>query len=269
MAWSDALGRTLVIERPPRRIVSLVPSITETLFAFGLGASVAGVTKFCVEPAGGVAHKPKVGGTKDVDVPAVIALKPDLVIANVEENEKPDVDALIGAGLTVFVTYPRTVATATAMIRTIAEITDTTAVAAPLVAQIEAQAALARARDRGEPPIRAFCPIWRKPWMTIGPDTYIHDFLEVCGVENVYADSRERYPTIELADVAARRPDVVILPNEPYRFSRRQVAEVAAAIPGVSESRIYLVDGKDICWYGPRIAGAVQRLRHVLAGETL
>ena len=266
MTWMDALGRPVEINAPPKRIVSLVPSITETLFAFGLGKHIAGVTKFCVEPAEGVAAVTKVGGTKNVDVAAVKGIKPDLVIANAEENEKADIDGLEVAGLPVFVTFPRSVAHATAMMRTLAEMTDTAASAAPIIAGIEAEAALSRAADRERNPLRVFCPIWRTPWMTIGPDTYMHDFLAVCGLENVYGESQERYPKVELADAAARKPEIVVLPDEPFRFSRRHVPEVAAAIPHIDESRIYLVDGKDVCWYGPRIAGALRRIRETVWG---
>ncbi len=267
MTWTDALGRPVEITTPPKRIVSLVPSITEALFAFGLGKRIAGVTKFCTEPADGVAGLPKVGGTKNVDVEAVVKLKPDLVIANAEENEKADIEALVAAGLTVFVTYPRTVIHATAMMRTLAEITDKKEAAAPLVAAIEAEVALARAADQERTPLRVFCPIWREKWMTIGPDTYMHDFLSSCGLQNVYGDSSERYPEIELSDVAAKRPDIVLLPDEPYRFARKHVKEVAAAIPGIDESRIYLVDGKDVCWYGPRIADSLHRIRETVWGS--
>ncbi len=269
MNWTDALGRSVEIERPPRRIVSLVPSITEAFFAFGLGRRIAGVTKFCTEPAAGVADAPKVGGTKNVDVEAVAKLKPDLVIANAEENEKADIEALAAEGLTVFVTFPRTIIHATAMMRTLAEITEAKDAAAPVVAAIEAEAALSRAADRDRTPLRVFCPIWRDKWMTIGPDTYVHDFLSSCGLQNVYEESKERYPEIELADVAAKRPDVVLLPDEPYHFTRKHVKEVAKAIPGIDESRIYLVDGKDVCWYGPRVADALRRIRKIVWGSAL
>jgi ABC-type Fe3+-hydroxamate transport system substrate-binding protein len=152
------------------------------------------------------------------------------------------------------------------MMRTLAEMTDTAAAAAPIIAGIEAEAALSRSADRGRTPLRVFCPVWRTPWMTIGPDTYMHDFLALCGLENVYGDSRERYPKIELAEVAAREPDVIVLPDEPFRFTRRHVPEIVAAIPRIDESRIYLVDGKDVCWYGPRIVGALRRVREAVRG---
>lgn len=267
MSWTDALGHTIDLQRPPRRIVSLVPSITEALFAFGLGKRIVGVTKFCVEPKDEVTDVPKVGGTKNLDATAVKKLKPELVVANAEENEKADIESLVAEGLPVFVTYPRTVAHATAMMRTLAEMTDTVDVASPIVAGIEAEAALARAANKENRRRRVFCPIWRNPWMTIGPDTYMHDFLSNCGLDNVYGDSNERYPEIALEDAAERQPEIVILPDEPYRFSRRHVPEVTEGIPAVGESRIYLVDGKDICWHGPRIAGALRRVREAVSAD--
>lgn len=267
MTWTDALGEQVELARPPRRIVSLVPSITEALFAFGLEKRIVGVTKFCVEPKGAVDDVPKVGGTKEVDTAAVKKLKPELVIANVEENEKADIDALREAGLSVFVTYPRTIAAATAMMRTLAEMTDCEKAAAPQVAEIDAAAALIRARNRERPTRTVFCPIWRKPWMTINADTYIHDFLLTCGLHNVYAEARDRYPEVELADVGKHKPDAVILPDEPFPFARKHVSEITSAIPQVPSDRIYLVDGKDVCWYGPRIAGALRRMQETLWGD--
>jgi ABC-type Fe3+-hydroxamate transport system substrate-binding protein len=266
-AWTDSLGRQVALARPPRRIVSLVPSITETLFAFGLDKRIAGVTRYCVEPAEAVATKPRVGGTKNADTAAVVALKPDLVIANVEENEQADIEALEAAGLTVFVTYPRSVAAGIEMMRTLAAITDTGDRASDIIAAAEGAAALVRAASQSRPRLRVFCPIWRNPWMTINSDTYIHDLLETCGLDNIYAAAKERYPRIELAAAEAMSPDVILLPDEPYRFSRRHLGEVAEAIPSVSRDRIFLVDGKDICWYGPRIAGALRRLQALLWGD--
>jgi ABC-type Fe3+-hydroxamate transport system substrate-binding protein len=262
--FTDATGRRLKLTSPPERIVSLVPSLTEALFAFGLAERVAGVTRYCVEPAE-ARRKPNVGGTKNVDVARLQALEPDLVLANVEENTREDVDALIAAGLPVFVTYPRTVAGAIAELRELAEMTGATEAAAPIIA--EAEEALRRAETANErrKPLLTFCPIWRNPWMTIGQDTYMHDFLRVSGAENVYGDSEDRYPTIELAEAAARRPEVVLLPDEPYRFGRKHVPEVIEALGDV---RIYLVDGKSLCWYGPRIGPALAEVQRLLWGAT-
>ena len=262
-SYVDATSRRLELGRPPSRIVSLVPSLTETLFAFGLADQVAGVTRFCVEPAA-ASSKPKVGGTKNVDADAVRALEPDLVLANVEENTRADVEALIAAGLPVFVTYPRTVAVAIAELHQLAEMTGSTEAAAPTLELAERELRCAEANNERRRPLRTFCPIWRSPWMTIGPDTYMHDFLRVCGADNVYGGASDRYPVIDLLDVASRRPEVVLLPDEPYPFAPKHVPEVIEALGDV---RIYLVDGKSLCWYGPRIGPALAEIQNLLWGE--
>lgn len=239
--------------------------MTEALFAFGLGDRVAGVTRFCVEPAEGVATKPRIGGTKNVDVSGVKALEADLVLANVEENTRQDVEALEAAGVPVFLTYARTVAEAIDELRTIAAITDTEATARPIVDEAQMELHEAQAANASRTPIRTFCPIWRNPWMTIGPQTYIHDVLRVCGAASIYADARGRYPLVDLSEVASRKPEIVLLPDEPYRFTARHKPEV---IEKLGDVRIYLVDGKMLCWYGPRIAESLRRLQAVIRGGT-
>lgn len=263
-AFTDALGRPFQVSSPPQRIVSLVPSLTEALFAFGLGQRVAGVTRYCVEPADGVAGKPKIGGTKNVDIAAVKALEADLVLANVEENTREDVERLEAAGLRVFLTYARTVAEAITELRTIAAIAGAEAEARPIVDEAEHELTRADAAARSRAAVRTFCPIWRNPWMTIGPQTYIHDVLRVCGAANVYGDVPDRYPLVDLSEVAARRPEIVLLPDEPYRFAEKHVPEV---IEKLGDVRIHLVDGKMLCWYGPRIAESLRRLQAVIRGE--
>lgn len=262
-AFTDALGRALDISGPPQRIVSLVPSLTEALFAFGLGERIAGVTRFCVEPAAGVAAKARVGGTKHVDVQTVRSLEADLVLANVEENTKQDVDALEAAGIPVFLTYARTVSEAIDELRTIAAITGAEAAARPIVEEAQAELHEALAAGASRTAVPTFCPIWRNPWMTIGPSTYIHDVLRVCGAANVYGDTPARYPLIDLAQVAGRNPEIVLLPDEPYRFTARHIPEVNEKLPG---ARIHLVDGKMLCWYGPRIADSLRQLQALVHG---
>ena len=268
LTTTDALGRRVELPGEPRRIVSLVPSITETLFAFGLGERVAGVTRFCVEPAADVAQKEKIGGTKNVDVQRTLALEPDLVIANVEENERRDIEKLQGAGVPVFVTYPRTVAQGIQMMRDVAALTGTEAAAEPFIADAEAELAVAVAANETRAPLRVFCPIWRNPWLTIGPDTYMHDFLAVCGGRNVFANRTVRYPQVTLLETARKGPQVILLPDEPYRFGQKHVAEfeVYAQVPAVLDKRIYLLDGKLLCWYGHRIAGSLRSVQALLHG---
>jgi ABC-type Fe3+-hydroxamate transport system substrate-binding protein len=241
-----------------------VPSLTEALFAFGLGERVAGVTRYCVEPPEGVAAKPKIGGTKNVDVAHVRALEADLVLANVEENTRADVETLEAAGLPVFLTYARTVSEAIDELRTIAAITDAEAAARPIVEEAQAELHESLAANASRRAIPTFCPIWRNPWMTIGPQTYIHEVLRVCGAANVYAEATDRYPLFELAEVATRKPEIALLPDEPYRFSEKNVPEVIEKLPGV---RIYCVDGKMLCWYGPRIAASLRQLQRIVHQE--
>lgn len=250
----------------PGRVVSLVPSLTEAVFALGLGERVVGVTDWCVHPKEGVAALPKVGGTKDTDVDAVVALAPDLVIANHEENTRRVVERLEAHGLRVWVTYPRTVRQGAALLREIAERLGATpdAVAA-VVAPVEAAVAEAeRVRPLVRP--RVFCPIWRDPWMAVGRDTYVHSMLELAGGANVFADRGDRrYPVVTLADVIAAKPDVILLPDEPYAFGARDVGELMRLdVPAARRGRIHCVDGTWVSWYGPRIRPALAGLRALL-----
>ncbi|MBI2913751.1 MAG: cobalamin-binding protein [Chloroflexi bacterium] len=264
----DALQRPLRVEQRPRRIVSLVPSLTEALFAFGLGEAIVGVTQFCVEPKEGVAAVAKVGGTKTLDVARVVTLAPDLVIANAEENRQEDIERLIQAGVPVFVTFPRTVAGAIEEMEQLAAMTESQETAGPIIEAARTALDEAVAANEGRRPLRVFCPIWRNPWMTVGPDTYIHDFIAACGGANVFADRWERYPRVELEDVARHDPEVILLPDEPYRFAAKHVAEFApyAQVSAVRDRRIYLLEGKHLCWYGPRIAGSLRFVQRWLWG---
>ncbi len=253
----------------PRRIVSLVPSLTEALFALGLGERVVGVTNWCIHPAEAVARVSKVGGTKDTDVPAVVALAPDLVIANQEENTRRTVAALRAAGLRVWLTYPRSVREGAALLRELADLGATPEARARVVAAVEAALAAA-ARAAPARPARVFCPVWRDPWMSVGADTYAHDLLAVCGGENVFGRRPERrYPRVSLAEVEAAAPEVVLLPDEPYRFGVADAEELAALdLPAARAGRIHLVDGTLLFWYGPRIASALAVVRSLLAPES-
>lgn len=264
----DASGAVVTLPAPPRRIVSLVPSTTEILCQLGLAEALVGVTRYCVEPRAALRGKARVGGSKTPDLARIRALAPDLVVANIEENHREHVEALRAAGIPVWVTYPRTIAEAARMIRELGEVTGTAAVAAALAADLEARAAAARAARAGRPGVPVFYPIWREPWMTIGADTYIHDVLAACGAANVFADRPERYPAVTLAEVAARRPAVILLPDEPFRFRRVHIRdfEVYPEIPAVRAGRIHLVDGRPFSWHGPRFAEALRVVEPLLAG---
>lgn len=214
-----------------------------------------------------MASKPKVGGEKDPDLEAIRALAPDLVIANVEENRREDVEQLRAWGIPVYVTYPRTVWEGIRLIGELGELTGRAEVAAPLVQALERRyhEAATQARARRAP--RVFCPIWRRPYMTINRDTYVHDMLGLAGGANVFADRPARYPTVTLDEVAAEGPEVILLPDEPYRFRRVHVADFDPypEVPAVRDGRIHLVDGKLLCWFGPRIGEALEALPRLLA----
>ena len=271
MRYVDALEREVRLKSAPRRVVSLVPSLTEALFAFGLGDSVVGVTNFCVEPRDAVAGKTKVGGTKTLDVPRVLALEPDLVVASAEENRKEDIQALVREGLKVYVTLPTTVAGALDLLAELAAMTGAGKKAGRIVDGAKKALAQVRKANEGRPPVRTFCPIWRNPWMTVGPGTYMHDFITVCGGVNIFEWRHERYPRVELREVAEKDPQVVLLPDEPYRFGPAHVSEIAGlrSISAVRENRIYLLEGRHLCWYGPRIAGGLRYVSALLNGGEL
>ncbi len=224
------------------RVVSLVPSVTETLLAWGV--TPVACTRFCEQP-----DLPHVGGTKDPDVAAIAALRPDLVVMCVEENRREDADALADAGVTV----------ASLSIDAVADVAPALRMLAGLVG-VDGEAA-AIAEPPGGPPaprLSAFVPIWKRPWMTLSGGTYGSSLLAAAGVANVFADAGERYPTVTLEEAAARRPDVVLAPSEPYPFRERHVPLLAEVAP------VVLVDGQDLFWWGVRTPAALDRLRQQL-----
>jgi ABC-type Fe3+-hydroxamate transport system substrate-binding protein len=221
------------------RVVSLVPSVTETLLAWSIRP--VGVTRFCEQP-----ELDAFGGTKDPDVAAIVALRPDLVIVDREENRAEDADALKAAGVALHVLHVRALADVGPALDGLADRLGIDRPGAPPV-----ESAPNRRR-------RAFVPIWRRPWMSINAHTYGSSVLEAAGVINVLALDPATYPTVDLEAVAALRPDVVLAPSEPYPFSERHRAELETVAP------VLFVEGKDVFWWGVRTAGAIQRLQALL-----
>ncbi|MFD0343124.1 helical backbone metal receptor [Streptomyces sp. NPDC127117] len=233
------------------RVVSLVPSLTEAVAVTAPGLLV-GATDWCTHPAGLAATR--IGGTKNPDVAAVLALGPDLVVANEEENREPDLAALRAAGTEVLVTRIRTLDQA------FEELDRLLVTACGLTRPgwlDEAEAAWA-ALPPPRAPRRAIVPVWRRPWMVLGRDTFAGDLLARLGVENVYADHAERYPRIPLDVLAAVGADLVVLPDEPYRFTTDDGPEAFPALPAA------LVDGRYLTWYGPSLVRAPAALRAAL-----
>ncbi len=259
---TDGLGRTLELKRAARRVVSLVPSLTEAVAVFGKPAALVGCTKFCDEPPDVVDGLRKLGGTKDPDVDAIVALEPDLVLANKEENRQEDVEALIAAGLNVYVGDARSVSSA---IDELEQVT-TLISAVPFRALREMRAELDRqtqlSADR--PRVRVFCPIWRSPYLAVGGNTYAGDVLRLVGAENVFEahPSGSRYPQVSLADIEAAAPDVILLPSEPFHFRERHRDEFLAlrSLPASQQDAVSLFDGRALTWYGPRITESLATL---------
>lgn len=256
----DGLGRPLRLAAPLRSIVSLVPSLTEALFAIGLSEQVTGRTAYCVEPAGRVERVPALGGTKNPDLDRIMAIRPDLVIASAEENVREHVETLIDTGLPVYVSLCATVRRAIEEIEDLARLTGRPDAAASWIADARAAVDDVEQRAARRPPTRYFCPIWRRPYMVAGPQTYMSDLLRLCGGESIFGPGPARYYPVDLADVAARSPDLILLPSEPYPFAEKHRAEILAlpGVPAVEHRRVHLINGQLITWYGPRIAASVR-----------
>jgi ABC-type Fe3+-hydroxamate transport system substrate-binding protein len=276
----------------PKRVVSLVPSVTESLFAIGAGERLVAVTDYCVHPADKVARLPKVGGTKNPDLNRIRAALPDLVIANREENPKEAVETLLAEGFKVWVTFPRTVWEALQLLWAMVELFRVPKFGQSL-SVLETAWEWADLAAQNTPGVKVFCPIWRDPpaaegaprwWMTINRDTYVHDALRLSGGGNVFADRDRRYPLaadlgqapaeppapewdtryprVTPDEAAARAPDVILLPSEPYPFGPDDLSAFDAfpEIPAVKHKRIYLVDGSLLTWHGIRLAKALAEL---------
>jgi ABC-type Fe3+-hydroxamate transport system substrate-binding protein len=242
----DDTARSVPVPSRVRRVVSLVPSLTEAVAATGAELLV-GATDWCSHPAD--LHVVRVRGTKNPDVDAVVALRPDLVLANAEENREQDLESLRAAGLAVWTTAPQTLPEALGSLER--------ALAACGLGRPAwlAEAERAWAAPWTGPRRAAVVPVWRRPWIHLGRDTFAGDVLARLGVDNVLAGHAERYPRVPLAELPPH--DLVVLPDEPYAFSPDDGPE---AFPGVPAA---CVSGRHLTWYGPSLAEA----REVLLGQ--
>jgi len=212
-------------------------------------------TRFCEQP-----DLPAVGGTKNPDVEAIVALAPELVIVNDEENRIEDAYALTAAGLRVHSMSPRSVADVGPAVVALGDAIGADVPESLMAPQwdrwLDEQRAGAPSSRR-----RSAVLVWRRPWMTTNADTYGSSLLELLGVDNLFAGAVERYPETTLEEIAGRGADLVLLPDEPYAFRERHVQEVAAA---VADADVRLVEGRDLFWWGVRTPAAASRLRDAL-----
>lgn len=249
---ADDTGAPVALPARVERVVSLVPSLTESVAATAPGLLV-GATDWCSHPTDLAVTRCR--GTKNPDLDTVLALHPDLVLMNDEENRPPDIAALRAAGMAVWVTAPRTVPEALLSLRRMLAACRLeppgwlkeaerawTALPAPAV------------RRRG------FVPIWRRPWMSLGRDTFAGDVLARLGIDHVYADADDRYPRVTLDDARTRRPEIVVLPDEPYAFGEKDLDAFAGWEPPIA-----FVSGRHLTWYGPSLVEAPDVLRRQLA----
>jgi ABC-type Fe3+-hydroxamate transport system substrate-binding protein len=243
--------------RKPERIVSLVPSTTETLFALGASARVVGVTRFCVHPEEARARARVIGGTKNPDVEAILSLEPDLILANQEENRREDVEKL-RERVPVRVFFPTNVAQAVADIRSLGELLDEPEAALSIAEEIER--ALAAVRTAARRSKRYLYFIWRRPYMVAGPGTFIDALLAEAGFVNASPADRGRYPEMGSEEIARSGAEVFFLSSEPFPFVEKHRAELGA------ETRTVLVDGELLSWHGARLALGLPYLRSLAEG---
>ena len=268
----DDRQRELLFIRPPRRIVSLVPSDTANVLA--LGGALVGRTRYCEADA------PIVGGTKDVDVDAVARLTPDLILANQEENSRAHLEEFARLKLPVLVAFPKTVADGLSHLARLAKILQVDA--RDLIRRGYAAMTAAEAALKTQPAVRAFVPIWMDPLMTINGQTFVSDALRLGGGLNVFGDRQRRfplaadlgqaiptaagtrdtrYPRITFEEVVERAPQVILLPDEPHPFSEADAAVFEQRVPG---ARTVRCGGRDFSWYGVQSVEGIPRLRALI-----
>lgn len=242
--FTDQLGNQVILNKPPERIVSLVPSQTELLYDLGLDEKVIGITKFCVHPASWRKSKTIVGGTKRIRHDVMDELQPDLIIANKEENTKEDIE-LLQKKYPVWISDVISWQDALQMIKGIAEVTGKVQRAEELLKQIEN----AFADLPALPSAKVLYLIWRGPWMAAAADTFIDTMLNKIGWQNVLKDY-SRYPELTTEQIQSLKPDYILLSSEPYPFKEAHIKELKLICP---QAQVLLVDGEMFSWYGSRL----------------
>jgi ABC-type Fe3+-hydroxamate transport system substrate-binding protein len=250
MKYTDQIGNTIRLAKSAKRIVSLVPSQTEYLHALGLEKEVVGITKFCIHPEAWFRNKKRVGGTKNVDIEKVRALKPDLIIANKEENQKEDIEAL-QKEFTVWTSDIFHLEDTYEMMRSVGELTNRVAKADEIISKIKNEKA-------------TFLPfsgqkvlyfIWKNPYMIVGEQTYIHHLIQEIGLSDVSKSLIDkRYPMVTIEQIKELAPDYLLLSSEPYPFKEKDLKELEE-LTGI---KAIIVDGEYFSWYGSRLMGAFQ-----------
>jgi len=292
-AGGNGRHEALHFHQPPERVISLVPSLTESMFDLGLGSSLVGITDYCIYPLDEVEKLPRLGGPKSPRIKDIVALKPDLVLANLEENPRQVVDNLKDSGIPVWVSFPITVRQSLDVLWALVGIFRSPAAAARLeTLELTLDWAISSASQKK--PLQYLCPIWYDIykdihwWMTFNRHTYSHDLLHLLGCQNVFAererkypleadlglvrsedpgDRDTRYPRVGLEEIVSSEPDLILLPSEPFAFDeshRILLLELFRNVPAIKQDHVYLVDGSLITWHGTRLAYAIRELPALL-----
>jgi ABC-type Fe3+-hydroxamate transport system substrate-binding protein len=254
----DATSAPHTIGPRRSRLVSLVPSTTETLFEIGAGDRVVGVTRFCVRPERARRDATTVGGTKSPDVEALLALEPDLVFANQEENRREDVERL-RERVPVYVAFPKTVPAAIDDVRSAGRLLELEASAEAIAEELERKLSAVRAAARA---FRYLYLIWQRPYMVAGPSTFVEGLLAEAGGINAAPRDRGRYPELTLGEIDASGADVVLLSSEPFPFETAHAADLATKLD--PDVRVRLVDGQRLSWHGTRLLEGLPYLENLL-----
>jgi ABC-type Fe3+-hydroxamate transport system substrate-binding protein len=272
ISFTDQLGRIIHLQSCPKRIVSVVPSQTELLFDLGLQEEVIGITRFCVHPHQWYHNKKKVGGTKILKMEIIHSLKPDLIIANKEENTKEQIEAL-EKKYPVWISDVHDLETALEMIVSVGELTNKAQKAVFMAAEIkenfrQLQASLVRQRllngnENNE--LKTAYLIWKDPYMTVGGDVFIHAMLVASGLKNVF-EHLDRYPQINIADLQTADCKLLLLSTEPYPFSQKHIEELQKHLP---DTKIILVDGEMFSWYGSRLLQSAEYFQKTFQAPSL
>lgn len=284
--------QTLYFTEPPQRVVSLVPSMTESFFDLGLGSNIVGITDFCIHPKDKVMQLPRVGGPKNPDIEKIMQLLPDLVIMNQEENPSLAAETLENSGVKVWITFPKTVRQAVDLLWILVGIYQNHTAAVRLET-LEITLDWAESALHSREGWRYFCPIWMEVdgskglpiwWMTFNNDTYINDVLRLMGGINVFSKRDRkfpieadlglqapvdpgnkdiRYPRVTADEIISADPQVILMPDEPYHFSeknRELICERFKHTSAVKNSKIYSLEGNLLTWHGTRLARALNDL---------
>jgi ABC-type Fe3+-hydroxamate transport system substrate-binding protein len=248
---------------PARRVISLVPSLTETVCDLGVSGRLVAVTRFCVSPADELQFVPRVGGTKNPDLEQIARHEPDLILANGEENRSEDIDWL-SQRFEVYLSRPTTLPDAAKVVRDVGHRLGVEDETESLLLEIEAQLAYAEVMNLDRQPIRVFYPIWKQPWIGVNRNTYVHDMLTRAGAINVCATRESRYPVVALTELGDLAAELVLLPSSPFAFSADHRRELMNDRTFGRNVPILMVDGRNFCWHGSRTARGLGNVTNLL-----